>query len=125
MTAPRLAEGYQYAISRTMGGQPIDWKKPLAPQRIVTRTSTVLGLALSGTATSTTTKTARFITTEPSTPRLAIARAPKRSASCPFTNCPTAYISVSAEKTMPMDAASQEKVSHSRVLAMGMLRRHR
>ncbi len=92
----------QCAIIRTMGVQPIDWKKPFAPQKITTKSRIVLGLVVSGDIRSVTRNTAIFIDTEPTTPRLAINLPPKRSASWPFTNCPTAYISVRTEKIIPI-----------------------
>jgi len=67
------------------------------------------------------TKIAKFIRTETRIPRLAIARLPKRSASWPLTNCPTAYIKVSAERTIPNCSVSHEYVSHNVVFATGML----
>ena len=63
--------------------------------------------------------------TEPNTPIVAIARVPKRSASWPLINWPTAYISVSADSTMPKSCWDQENSPRSGVPATGMFSRQR
>ena len=62
-----------------------------------------------------------FMTTETQIPRLAIARLPKRSASWPLTNWPTAYGAVNEEKTQPKTVELHEYVSHNVDFATGML----
>ena len=63
--------------------------------------------------------------TEPSTPSVAIARVPKRSANWPLMNWPIAYIRVSADRTMPKSASDQENSRCKEVPAAGMFTRQR